>query len=48
MRERTKGGSKHVRTATVGDSIRQLTAGHLEAFREAYADLVKDLGYPVR
>ena len=48
MRERTKGGSKHVRTATVGDSIRQLTAGHLEAFSEAYADLVKDLGYPVR
>ena len=48
MRERTKGGSKHVRTAIVGDSARQLTADHLEAFREAYAEIIAELGYPVR
>jgi hypothetical protein len=48
MRERTKGGNKHVRTATVGDSVRQLTPDHLEAFREAYADIIAELGYPVR
>jgi predicted ATPase len=48
MRQRTKGGSKHVRTATVGDSVRQLTPDHLVAFREAYADIVEELGYPVR
>jgi len=48
MRQRTKGGSKHVRTATVGDSLRQLTPDHLEAFRDTYADLVAELGYTVR
>ena len=48
MRARTKGGAKHVRTATVGDSVRHLTPAHLAAFREAYADLVEELGYPVR
>jgi hypothetical protein len=48
MRERSKGGSKHVRKATVGDSEEKLTAEHLDAFREAYADLVAELGYPVR
>jgi len=48
MRQRTKGGSKHVRTATVGDSMRQLTPDHLAAFSEAYADIVTELGYPVR
>jgi hypothetical protein len=48
MRERTKGGSKHVRAATVGDSERQLTADHLEAFREAYAEIIVELGYSVR
>jgi hypothetical protein len=48
MRERTKGGNKHVRTATVGDSERQLTADHFEAFREAYAEIIAELGYPVR
>jgi hypothetical protein len=48
MRQRTKGGSKHVRAATVGDSVRQLTPAHLEAFRVAYADIVEELGYPVR
>jgi hypothetical protein len=48
MRQRTKGGSKHVRAAAVGDSVRQLTPNHLEAFREAYADIITELGYPVR
>lgn len=48
MRERTKGGRNHVRTATVGDSKRQLNATHFDAFREAYADLIEDLGYQVR
>ncbi|MBA2598419.1 MAG: sulfotransferase domain-containing protein [Chloroflexia bacterium] len=48
MRERTKGGRSHVRKATVGDSLTQLTPAHLDAFREAYADLVEELGYAVR
>jgi hypothetical protein len=48
MRQRTKGGSKHVRAATVGDSVRQLTADHFKAFREAYADIITELGYTVR
>jgi hypothetical protein len=48
MRQRTKGGSKHVRAARVGDSVHQLTAEHLDAFRDAYADLVAELGYDVR
>jgi hypothetical protein len=48
MRQRTKGGKKHVRSATVGDSRRQLNAAHFDAFREAYADLIEELGYPVR
>jgi hypothetical protein len=48
MRQRTKGGSKHVRAATVGDSVRQLTADHLDAFREAYAEIITELGYSVR
>ena len=48
MRQRTKGGSKHVRMATVGDSVRQLSPDHLDAFREAYADIITELGYEVR
>ena len=48
MRQRTKGGSKHVRAAIVGDSVRHLTPDHLEAFREAYADVIEELGYAVR
>ena len=49
MRQRTKGGSKHVRKATVGDSVRSAHGpDHLDAFREAYADLIVELGYPVR
>jgi hypothetical protein len=37
-----------VRQATVGDSVRRLNADHLAAFREAYGDLVEELGYAVR
>jgi hypothetical protein len=48
MRERTKGGKHHVRSATVGDSRHQLGPAHLAAFREAYGDLVEELGYQVR
>lgn len=48
MRQRTKGGKKHVRAATVGDSRKQLSAAHFDAFREAYADLITELGYQVR
>jgi hypothetical protein len=48
MRQRTKGGNKHVLAATVGDSHRRLTPDHIDAFREAYADLIEDLGYAVR
>ena len=48
MRQRTKGGKKHVRAATVGDSKKQLNAAHFAAFREAYADLIEELGYTVR
>ncbi len=48
MRERTKGGKHHVRAATVGDSRKQLNQAHFDAFREAYADLIEDLGYEVR
>jgi sulfotransferase family protein len=48
MRQRTKGGSKHVRAATVGDSVRQLTQEHLDAFRETYGDIISELDYPVR
>ena len=48
MRERTKGGAKHVRAAKVGDSREKLNDEHLAAFRAAYADLIEQLGYPVR
>jgi hypothetical protein len=48
MRQRSKGGTKHVRAATVGDSRARLSPEHLAAFREAYADLVAELGYEVR
>jgi hypothetical protein len=48
MRERTKGGKKHVRSATVGDSRTKLGQAHYDAFRAAYADLIRDLGYAVR
>ena len=48
MRQRSKGGSKHVRKAIVGDSVQKLNADHLAAFRDAYSDIIEELGYPVR
>ncbi len=48
MRQRTRGGNTHVRSATVGDSRRQLTSAHFAAFRDAYHDLIEELGYEVR
>lgn len=48
MRERTKGGKKHVRAATVGDSKKKLSQEHYDAFRDAYGDLIRDLGYAIR
>jgi hypothetical protein len=48
MRQRSKGGARHVRKAAVGDSHEQLTTAHFEAFRDAYAELIEGLGYPVR
>lgn len=48
MRERSKGGRTHVRSATVGDSRKKLNSDHFAAFRDAYSDVISDLGYPVR
>jgi hypothetical protein len=48
MRERTKGGRTHVRSATVGDSRKKLNQAHFDAFREAYGELIDELGYQVR
>jgi len=48
MRERSKGGRTHVRSATVGDSRKKLNEEHFAAFRDAYSDVIADLGYPVR
>lgn len=48
MRERTKGGRNHVRSATVGDSRKRLSQAHFDAFREAYGELIDELGYQVR
>lgn len=48
MRERSKGGRTHVRSATVGDSREKLNAEHFAAFRDAYGDVIAELGYTVR
>ncbi len=48
MRERSTGGRTHVRSATVGDSRKKLNEEHFAAFRDAYSDVIADLGYPVR
>ncbi len=48
MRQRTKGLEKHVREARPGDARQKLGPAHYEAFREAYADLIEELGYEVR
>jgi hypothetical protein len=38
----------HVRSARVGDSREKLGDVHLAIFRERHADLIQQLGYPVR
>ncbi len=38
----------HVRSARVGDSREKLSDVHLSVFRERHADLIQQLGYPVR
>ena len=48
MRQRNAKLSRHVRTATVGDSKARLSEPHLAIFRDRYADLVRSLGYEVR
>ncbi|MGI9253542.1 MAG: hypothetical protein ACR2J8_07340, partial [Thermomicrobiales bacterium] len=48
MRQRSRGMEKHVREARPGDAREKLTSAHYEAFREAYQDLIVELGYPVR
>ena len=40
--------SKHVGTATVGDSRQRLTPVHLAIFRERHGDLIQRLGYDAR
>jgi hypothetical protein len=41
-------GSKHVRTAVVGDSRKKLSEEQLAVLREKYADEIRALGYEVR
>jgi hypothetical protein len=48
MRRRSRGMAKHVRAAKPDDARRRLTEAHYAAFREAYADFVRRLGYEVR
>ena len=48
MRQRSKGMAKHVRAAKPDDARQRLNGAHYAAFREAYADLIRGLGYEVR
>ena len=48
MRLRSKGMAKHVRAARPDDARQQLNEEHYAAFRDTYADLVRELGYEVR
>lgn len=48
MRQRSRGMEKHVREAKPGDARSKLTEAHYDAFRNAYRDLIEELGYPVR
>jgi hypothetical protein len=48
MRQRSAGMERHVREARPGDAKQKLTPAHYEAFREAYSDLIEQLGYEVR
>ena len=47
MRQRSKGMAKHVRVARPDDARQRLNDEHYAAFREAYADLIRELGYNV-
>lgn len=48
MRQQSPGMEKHVREAKPGDARQKLNAEHYAAFREAYADLITELGYEIR
>jgi hypothetical protein len=48
MRRRSKGMAKHVRVARPDDARQRLSDEHYAAFRETYADLIRELGYDVR
>jgi hypothetical protein len=48
MRQRSRGLERHVRAARPDDARQRLGPAHLTAFRDAYADLIEALGYPVR
>lgn len=48
MRLRSKGMAKHVRAARPDDARQRLNEEHYAAFRDTYADLVRELGYEVR
>lgn len=48
MRRMNRQLSKHVRTATVGDSKQRLGPAHITIFRERYSDVIRALGYEVR
>ena len=48
MRQMGRRMSRHVRTATVGDSKGKLSEAHLKIFRERYGDLVSSMGYEIR
>ncbi|MCC6312619.1 MAG: sulfotransferase domain-containing protein [Thermomicrobiales bacterium] len=48
MRQRSRGMAKHVRAARPDDARRRLSEAHYEAFREAYGELIEELGYAVR
>lgn len=48
MRQINQKVARHLRSATVGDSKQRLGEAHLAVFRERHADLIRNLGYPVR
>ena len=48
MRKLNPDMSKHVRSATVGDSRQRRGPAHLAVFREHHADAIRSLGYEVR
>jgi hypothetical protein len=48
MRQRSRNLASHVRVAQPGDARARLNDEHRAAFREAYGDLIRGLGYEVR